>query len=119
MFLRATTEVTDDKAEIRKAVEYIVTVFREPLEAKGTCIFALIDEVDEVVDFYRKFVKSQGEDYRKVWYKLFTAADSRKWANILFVAELLFSLLFTNSKVERTFSTMKVIKTDRRTSLKS
>ena len=55
--------MADDKAEIRRAVEYIVTVFREPLEAVGTCIFALIDEVDEVVDFYRKYIESQ--DYRK------------------------------------------------------
>ena len=33
--------------------------------------------------------------------------------------ELLFSLPFTNSKGERTFLIMKVVKTDRRTSLKA
>ena len=69
--LRVTTEideeVSNDKAEIRSAMEYIVTVFREPLEAKDTCIFSLQDEIDEVVDFYRKYLESQGEDYRKVW----------------------------------------------------
>ena len=36
-------------------MEYILKVFREPLEAKGACIFSLQDEADEVVDFYRKF----------------------------------------------------------------
>ena len=113
-------EVIDDKVEIRDAMEYIITVFREPLEAKGTCIFALVDEIDEVVHFYRKYIESQAEgDYKKVWYKLFNAADSRKWSNVLLVTELLFALPFTNSKVERTFSTMKVVKTDQRTSLKT
>ena len=46
-----------------------------------------------------------------------SAADARKWPNILLISKLLFSLPFTNSSVERTFSTMKVMKTDRRTSL--
>ena len=92
-------EGSDDKAEIRSAMEYIVTMFREPLEAKNTCIFSLQDEIDEVVDFYRKYLESQGEDYRKVWYKLFVAQDARKWPNVILVSELLFSLPFTNSKV--------------------
>ena len=112
-------EGSDDKAEIRSAMEYIVTMFREPLEAKNTCIFSLQDEIDEVVDFYRKYLESQGEDYRKVWYKLFVAQDARKWPNVILVSELLFSLPFTNSKVERAFSTMKIVKTNRRTSLLS
>ena len=55
--------------------------------------------------------------YRKVWYKLFTAADARKWPNILLISKLLFSLPYTNSSVERIFSTTKVVKTDRCTSL--
>ena len=110
---------SDDKAQIRAAIEYIVTIFREPLEAKGTCIFSLQDEIDEVVDFYRHYLECQAEDYRKVWYKLFTAPDARKWPNVILVSELLFSLPFTNSKVERTFSIMKIVKTNRRSSLHS
>ena len=110
---------SDDKAEIREAMEYTVTIFREPLEAKGACIFSLQDEIDEIVDFYRKYLESQGEDYRKVWYKLCTAHDARKWPNVILVSELLFSLPFTNSIVERAFSAMKIVKTNRRTSLSS
>ena len=30
-------EMADDMAEIRAAVEHIITVFRKPLEAKGAC----------------------------------------------------------------------------------
>ena len=37
--------------------------------------------------------------------------------NLLIVCELLFSLPFTNSKVERSFSHVKVIKSERRSSL--
>ena len=107
----------DDRTYIKEAMEYILTIFREPLEAKGMSIFSLQDELEEVVDFYRQYLDAPGEDYRKVWYKLFTMPDSRKWPNIILLSELLFSLPFVNSKVERAFSTMKVIKTDRRNCL--
>lgn len=100
-------------------MEYIVTIFREPLEAKDVCIFSLQDEIDEIVNFYRKYLENQAEDYGKVWYKLYTALDARKWPNVILVSELLFSLPFTNSIVERTFSAMKIVKTNRHTSLLS
>lgn len=87
----------DDRAHIKETVEYILTVFREPLEAKGMSVFSLQDELEEVVDFYRQYlVDTQGEDYRKVWYKLFTAPDARKWPNIILLSEL---LPFVNSKL--------------------
>lgn len=110
-------EEVDDKGEIRAAAEHIVSIFREPLEAKGGCLFSLDDELEEAVDFCRKYLDCQVEDYKKVWYTLHSTHDARKWPNVLLLSELLFSLPFTNSKVERTFSTLKVVKTDRRTSL--
>ena len=103
---------SDDKADIRGAMEYIVTIFREPLEAKGACIFSLQNEIDEIVDFYRKYLENQAEDYRKVCYKLYTAHDTRKWPNVILVSKLLFSLPFTNSIVERAFSAMKIVQTN-------
>ena len=106
----------DDKAEIRAAAEYISSIFREPLEAKNACLASLNDEVDEVVDFCRKYLDVL-EDYTKVWYKLHITPDARNWPNVLLLSQLLFSLPFTNSIVERAFSTMKVVKTNRRTSL--
>ena len=108
---------SDDKAHIKDAVENILITFREPLEAKGMSVFSMQDELEEIVDFYRQYLDAQGEDYRKVWYKLFTAPDARKWPNITLLSELLFSLPFVNSKVERAFSIMKIIKTDRRNCL--
>ena len=63
------------------------------------------------MDFCRKYLDIL-EDYKKVWYKLHTALDARNWPNVLLLSQLLFSLPFTNSIVERAFSTMKVVKTD-------
>ena len=40
-----------------------------------------------------------------------------KWPNIFLISELLFSLPFSTAKVERFFSTLKIIKSERRTSL--
>ena len=40
-----------------------------------------------------------------------------KWPNILLVCELLLSLPFSTTKVERVFSTLKIIKNERRTNL--
>ncbi len=82
----------------------------------GAEIFSLQDEVEEIVDFFRRYLYT-GEEYKKVWYKLFVAPDAKKWPTVLLLCELLFSLPFTNSKVERAFSIMKIIKTDRRSSL--
>ena len=110
-------EMTDDMPEIREAMEHVISVFREPLEAKGACLSSLDDELEEAVQFCRRYLNSQLEDYRKVWFKLHSTHDSRKWPTVLLLSELLFSLPFTNSKVEQMFSSLKVIKTDRRTSL--
>ncbi len=62
----------DDMAEIRAAVEHIVTIFRDPLEAKGACLSSLDDELEEAVQFCRKYLDVQLEDYMKVWYKLYS-----------------------------------------------
>ena len=59
----------------------------------------------------------QLQDYKKTWHKLHQVPDAMMWPNELFLSELLFSLPFTNSEVERMFSALKVIKTERHTSL--
>ena len=84
-------EEVDDKAEIRAAAEHIISIFREPLEAKGACRFSLDDELEEAVDFCRKYLDCQVEDYKKVWYTLHSTHDAQKWPSVL-LSELLFSL---------------------------
>ena len=45
------------------------------------------------------------------------AVDAKKWSNILALVELLFHLPMFNGKVERMFSVLKSIKTEKRTRL--
>ena len=54
-----------------------------------------------------------------MWYKLSSCPDARIWPNILVVAELAFNLPFSNGRVEQIFSSLKVLKTDRRTSMQN
>ena len=109
----------DDFAEVRAAVEYIISIFRIPLEAKGMCVASIQDEVEDVVSCARKYLPIGSENYRKIWYKLHTSPDSSRWPNILILCELLFSLPISTSRVEQLFSLLKVIKTKRRTSIKN
>lgn len=112
------TEVVDDvMAEIQSAVEFVASVFREPLQAKNVVLSTLHDEVEEVVEHARTYLAIHKEGYRKVWYKLNTSPDAIKWPNVLLLSKLLFSLPFSSGTVERMFSALKLIKTDRRTNL--
>lgn len=107
----------DDFAEVRAAVEYIISIFRIPLEAKGMCVASIQDKVEDVVSYARKYLPIGSENYHKIWYKLYTSPDSSRWPNILMLCELLFSLPISTSSVEQLFSLLKVIKTKRRTSI--
>ena len=59
----------------------------------------------------------KNDTYKKVWHRLHTAPDAAQWPNLLQICQLLFSLPFSTAKVERTFSVLKAIKTERRSSL--
>ena len=41
---------SDDKKEIREAVQYVAAILTKALEAKRATMFALDNEVDEIVD---------------------------------------------------------------------
>ena len=110
-------EDDDGLTEITSALDEIISLLREPLEAKGCNLSSIADEIDEIVEYARKYLNISKEGYQKIWYKLFTAPDSGRWANILLICELIFSLPFSNGHIERTFSALKLIKTDHQTSL--
>ncbi len=99
------------------AVEYIISLFCAPLEAKGMCVASVQDELEDVVDFARKYLPLGTMGYRNIWFKLHTCPDSERWPNIRLLSELLFSLPFTTSRVEQIFSRLKVVKTKLRSSL--
>ena len=99
--------------EIKAAVAYIVAIFREPLEAKGADLCSINDELEEMFSFCTTYVDVLAENYKKIWYKLFSAHDAHKWCNVLLISELLFSLPFANSKVEQALSMLNLIVTER------
>ena len=106
----------DGFTEVIEAVEYIIARFREPLEAKGGDMSSILDEVEDAVQYARKFF-SIADDYHKIWYKLHVVPDASKWPNVLLLCSLLFSLPVSNGRVESIFSSMNVIKTERRASM--
>ena len=81
------------------------------------CIASIQDELEEVVDYARKYLPLSALGYRKVWFKLHTCPDAAKWPNVLLLSELLFSLPVTTSRVEQAFSRLKNVKTKLRSSL--
>ena len=95
-----TAEKDEVLAKVQSAVEYISTSFREPLEAKGVALHSLQDEMEEVVEYARKYLCLDRESYRKIWYKLHICPNANTWPNVLLLCELGFSLPFSNGRVE-------------------
>ena len=106
-------------AELKSAVECIVVPFRDPLEARGANLSVLQDEIEDAVDYARRYLALENTGYRKVWYNLQVCPDSCHWPNLLLLCELVFSLPFSNGRVEQIFSSLKVLKTTNRTSLRT
>ena len=104
---------------VKEAVEHLSTQFREPLETAGVGLASLLDEIEDAVEYARKYLRIELDGCQRIWYKLHIAPDAVRWQNILALSDLCFSLPFTTAQVERIFSMMKIIKTDRRTTLQT
>ena len=102
---------------IKLALEDIFRAFADPLEASNVNLSTLQDEIEDVVDYARKYLSIESTSYRKVWYLLHVCPDIKKWPGILLLCELVFSLPFSNGRVEQIFSSLKLIKTKNRTNL--
>ena len=103
--------------EDMSAVERLVERFTVPLQGAEADIDAMVTEFREMISYATQYIALSVLDYRSVWWKLFHAPNSSEWPNILILAELLFSLPASNGKLERVFSTLGLIKGDRRTRL--
>ena len=62
----AKLDENDDIAEIKSAMEHIISHFREPLEAASINLAGIQDELEEVVEYARKYVSIYGEPYQKL-----------------------------------------------------
>ena len=105
--------------EIKVALQVIFEVFSEPLEVNNISLSVLLDELEDTVDYARRYLSIESTKYRKVWYLLHVCPDAEKWPSVLALCELVFSLPFSNGRVEQIFSSLKVIKTNNQTSLKT
>ena len=96
------------------AVNRIVKHFSVPLVSAGVDVDEILCEFQGISTLY---ISLSTSDYRAVWWRLFYAPCASEWTNVLALAELLFSLPASNGIVERVFSWLKIIKSDKRTSL--
>ena len=64
-------------AEIKAAVEHIITVFRAPLESRGVCIATIQDEVEEAVKYARRYLAVGSDSYKRVGYKLHVCTNGQ------------------------------------------
>lgn len=115
----ASSDNDESLDEVKSSVGIIAEYFRAPLEAMNVEICFILDEMEDAVLYSRKYLNINNDTYKKVWHRLHNAPDAAQWPNLLQICQLLFSLPFSTAKVERTFSVLKAIKTERRTSLNS
>ena len=107
----------DQHESVETAVYRLGVRFRVPLEQAGADIEELQKEFHEILLYATHFISLSTMSYQAVWWRLFHAPDSSSWLNILTLARLLFTLPVSNGKLERVFSTLKTIKSEKRSSL--
>ena len=98
---------------IAAALESLSSHFKVPLEGSEVDCSVLQEEWDDMSDYAKRYLSLATEDYRTIWWKLFNAANASKWGNALSLVELLFCFPMANGRLERVFSSLKLIKTDR------
>ena len=106
-----------DKPDLMEAIVRLGERFKLPLEAAGADLDELPKEFREMLIHATQFIWLSSMDYQAIWWRLFHAPNASEWSTILILAQLLFSLPVSNGKLERIFSTLKIIKVDMRTSL--
>ncbi|KAL5487067.1 hypothetical protein EMCRGX_G019626 [Ephydatia muelleri] len=94
-------KILDDKSEvgigsedISLPVTRLAEIFRVPLEAAVSTL-----------------------GYQAVWWRLFHAPNCNDWPNLLLLVRMIFTLPVSNGKLERVFSTMKLLKVEKRSQM--
>ena len=113
----SSVEDTGSQQSLLGAVVRVGNRFQAPLEAAGVNIDELLSEFEDMLDHATQFISLSTLNYQEVWWRVFHSPDAGRWSNLLSLAQLLLSLPASNGKLERIFSTMKIIKTDKRSSL--
>jgi len=120
---RPSIDSTDDEdaslQDVKNSIELLCSCFRDPLEATDVSVLSMQDEIEDAVVYARSYLGIENTDYRKVWYNLFVCPDAARWPNVLMLCKLLFSLPFSNARVEQIFSSLKYLKSTKRNSLQT
>ena len=106
-----------ERVDPMEAITRLGVRFKIPLESAGVDVDRLQEEFHEMITYAAQFIRLSTMGYQSVWWRLFNAPTTSSWSNILQLARLLFTLPVSNGKLERVFSTLKVIKVDKRSSL--
>lgn len=107
----------NESTEAKQAIIRLGSRFKTPLTSAGVEIELLHEEFQEMISYADQFISIATLDYRAVWWQLYHSPNASSWKNILDLARLLFTLPFSNGKLERVFSILKLIKADKRSSL--
>jgi hypothetical protein len=100
-----------------EALDLVCQRFKTPLERASVDLAKVQEEWDDMVSYAKQYLNLVQDDYKVIWWKLFNAVDSKDWSNILIIIELLFCLPLSNGRLERLFSQLKLIKTQKRANL--
>ena len=109
--------------DLEFADEHILTFaqrFEQPLRAAGfSCTEAeILEEWHDLLSYTLQFLSPSANPYRKTCKRIYTSTRAKKdFKNILLIVERAFAFPVSAAKCERSFSTMKRIKTDSRASL--
>ena len=110
------TEGTGD-TDVLEPLERLDKRFETPLVAAGVDLSQLRKEFLEMLQYAINFISLATLDYQTVWWRLFHVPNTGEWHSLLVLAQLLFTPPVTNGKLERCFSMLKVIKSEKRSLL--
>ena len=66
----------DDRLiEVKAALVSIIDILRAPLQAKGVDLTSTLDEIEDIVEYARVYLRIGHESYRKIWYQLHSSPD--------------------------------------------
>ena len=106
-----------DENNSLEAVDRLVEHFSAPLVSAGANVDEIHAEFEGVIQYATDYISLSTLDYRAVWWRLLNAPSASDWINVLTLAELLFSLPASNEKLERIFSQLNIIESNKKTSL--
>ena len=106
-----------EEKDSMEAISRLVERFTVPLQGVSANIGEIAMEFEAVVQYAIQFISLSTLDYRAVWWRIFHSPNAAEWSNILLLIELLFSLPASNGKLERVFSQVNLLKTNRCTLL--